>query len=166
MKRARFLSFFFVLLLSLVLLMSCSQDLSQKGSNQESQDASCQDSSDDSGQNLTGDSDQGTEVIEPSIQGTWHWIKNGKEFYAQLNQDGKGILHYWQNYGGGLTGYVNIKIVGWGYNSKEKTLSIMVEGEVAGCYSVDYLTESSMKLSKIQGRHDIGFGLTDSELTR
>lgn len=174
MKRARLLDYLFVLLLSLVFLMSCSQNSFPNSSNQKPSGASGQNSTGDSGQNSSGDSDQGlpgdstqgTEAIEPPIQGTWRWMKNGKEFSAHLNQDGKGILHYWQNYGGGLTGYVNIKIVNWGYNTEKKTLSITVEGKVSGLYSVDYLTESSMKLSKIKGQHDIGFGLTDSELTR
>ena len=150
MKRARLLSCFFVLLLSLFLLLSCSQDLSQDDSRQESSEEASQE----------------TEVITPSIRGTWYWMKNDKEYFVQLNQDGKGILHYWQDYGGGLTGYVNIEVVNWGYDAEAKKFSITVKGEIAGWYNVDYLTGSTMKLSKIKGQHDIGFGLTDSELKR
>ena len=105
------------------------------------------------------------EEEEVSILGQWNWVKNTKDYFMRLDSDHSGILHYYQSYGGSLNGYVNVNI-NWSFDKNSMIFTILVPGQIAGWYDVSLLTETELKLEKHTGYHQVGFGLTDSVLTR
>lgn len=94
-----------------------------------------------------------------SIVGTWHYTKNGKDAYLQLDLNKTGWIHYYQYYGSGggsLNTYIDQRIKEWGYSKEAGTLSITIAGNNIGGintdrgpfrYVVSELTETTLYLT-------------------
>jgi len=90
------------------------------------------------------------EVLLP-LMGTWHYeeTKDGKSL--SFRENNTCTYHYYQDYGGNLTGWVN-KSGSWSYDSDDNIISITMSGEITYPYLLDILTLGELYLKLPENR--------------